>query len=390
MARWFRKRWAWAALTGATVTLGLAAARAADVPHKPGDVITLNFGDGEKQVKVLKVEKQPDGTVHSEVRDQKTGETFTLVDRPGNFPPAGGAAKGSPPVPDAPKAKPPAGDPSPDKNKDKDKAKEPEKEKRPLLGRVFGDRDKPAASASMKPAEPPEPAKKAGLMSRLFGPKKPSAPAAAPAMPGPSAKPGSGAAGAPPAVVPTPGGFAPPAGTTEPPRAMPATRPVVPPAPVVPGGVPGGVPSIPAPLPAPLPGGSGLPGIPIPPGGTSAARPLQVVVPVGHVPPGVAFDREVRPLVADLQTNPAPSARLAAAAALAGGRHASTDGVKGALFDAAKGDPNGEVRAACVGHLCALGYFDARFLAFVETARTDPDPRVRDAAAAACAKLLRK
>jgi ribosomal 50S subunit-recycling heat shock protein len=431
MTRWFRKRWALAALVGATVTLGVASTRGADAPHKVGDVISLNFGNGEKQVQVLKIEKQADGSFHSEVKDQKTGETFTLVDRPENAPPAGapkgtaptapkGTAPGTAKQPAPPQAKPRTTDPlmpSPSATPDlsKDKAKEPEKEKRPLLGRLFGDRDKSAApdtSASMKPAEPTEPPKRTGLLSRVFGSKKPDAPAASTSAMVPAAKPS-----APAAVVPTPGGLGRPA-TGEPPRAMPATKPVVPPAPVVPvPSAPSAAPAFPKPaplplptvpsIPAPLPSAPPLPGIPVPPGGTSSAPPAHGVVPVGHavpgaqpplvitpplgqVPAGVAFDREVQPWVAQLQTAIGPSERLLAAQALANCRHCGTDGVKGALFEAAKRDPNGEVRAACITHLCKLGFYDAQFRAHIEAACTDANADVCAAAKAACAKMLKK
>lgn len=451
MTRWFRKRLALAALVGATVTLGVASTRGADAPHKVGDVISLNFGGGEKQVKVLKIEKQTDGSFHSEVKDQKTGETFTLVDRPENQPPAGAPKGTAPSAPAAPK--PPAGQPpqakprtsdplmpptsaTPDLTKDKAKDAEKDKEKRPVMGRLFGDRDKPASpapaanasagtSASMKPAEPTE--KKPGLMSRIFGTKKPNAPAASTgAMPAaPSAPPS-----APPTVVPTPGGlgrpsapFLPPAGTTEPPRAMPATKPVAPPSPVVSvPNAPSAAPSFPTPaplpipavpsIPAPLPSAPPLPGIPALPGGTGSAKPTSGVMPASHavpvaptagaqkplvvtpplgvVPAGVAFDREVQPWVASLQTSILPSERLLAAQALANCRHCGTDGVKGALFEAAKRDPNGEVRAACISHLCKLGYFDAQFLAHIEAACHDTNEDVCAAAKAACAKMLKK
>lgn len=437
MTRWFRKRWALAALVGATVTLGVASTRGADAPHKVGDVISLNFGGGEKQVKVLKIEKQADGSFHSEVKDQKTGETFTLVDRPENQPPAGapkGTAPAAPKLPGAqpPQAKPRTSDPlmppasgTPDLNKDK--AKDAEKDKRPVMGRLFGDKSPPPSpaasagtSASMKPAEPAEPAKKPGLMSRIFGTKKPTAPAGSTsAMVPPPAKP---APSAPPAVVPTPGGLGKPAaGTSEPPRAMPTTKPVAPPAPAIP--VPSAppvapafptpaplplptVPSIPAPLPSSPPP---LPGIPTLPGGTGSAKPTSGVMPAAHavpaapsapaivvtpplgvVPAGVAFDREVQPWVAQLQTAIGPSERLLAAQALANCRHCGTDGVKGALFDAAKRDPNGEVRAACIAHLCKLGFYDAKFLAHIEAACTDANEDVCAAAKAACAKMLKK
>jgi hypothetical protein len=445
MGRWFRKRWALAALVGATVSFVAASGRGADAPHKVGDVISLNFGNGEKQVKVLKIEKQADGTFHSEVKDQKTGETFTLVDRPENLPPATApkgtapAAPAAPKQPAPPQAKPRTSDPllpsataTPDTNKDKAKDAEKEKDKRPVLGRVLGDRDKtgtpnPAAgaSASMKPAEPTEPAKKPGLMSRLFGSKKPNAPAASTSAMVPPAKPSAPVA--PPAVVPTPGGlgkpsgtFVPPSATNEPPRAMPTSKPVAPPAPVLPvPTAPSAAPAFPAPpplplptvpsIPAPLPSAPALPTVPPLPGGTGAAKPPQAVVPaghavptapaaqplvvtppLGHVPAGVAFDREVQPWVAQLQTAIGPSERLLAAQALANCRHCGTEGVKGALFEAAKRDPNGEVRAACISHLCKLGYFDAQFLAHIETACSDANEDVRAAAKAACAKMLKK
>ena len=86
----------------------------------------------------------------------------------------------------------------------------------------------------------------------------------------------------------------------------------------------------------------------------------------------------------------APSARLTAAKALAEGRHRSTEGVKSVLFQAAKMDPCGEVRAACITHLCGLGYFDGQFIDHIQAACDDADPMVRDAAKTACEKMIRK
>jgi hypothetical protein len=119
-------------------------------------------------------------------------------------------------------------------------------------------------------------------------------------------------------------------------------------------------------------------------------RPMQVVIPAGYVPAQVAYDREVQPWVISLQTMTAPSARLTAARALAECRHRSTDGVKGALFQSARMDPCGEVRAACITHLCDLGYFHPQFLGHIQAACGDADPLVRDAATVACAKMLPK
>ena len=65
-------------------------------------------------------------------------------------------------------------------------------------------------------------------------------------------------------------------------------------------------PTLPAPLPAPsvpVPtGGNGFPPIPTLPGGMSAGKPIQVVVPVGYIPAQVAFDREVNATTVDATT----------------------------------------------------------------------------------------
>ncbi|MFM8271338.1 MAG: hypothetical protein ACKODX_03295 [Gemmata sp.] len=445
MAQWFSRRWAWAAVVGATVTAGFAAGRGDEAPQKVGATITLNIdGKGDRQFKVLKSEKQPDGSYLSELKDVKSGETITLLDNPsaapakGTEPPKGAEPLKSeapkkaeqPKSPDAgpPKAKPRTSDPlippptaaipNPEKDKDKDK--------RPIIGRVFGDKDRdktppppaPIAGTTVaKPEMPADPNKKPGLLSRVFGPKKPSTPSLPPATNGPVAKPS--ASSAPPAVVPTPtGGLAgspstpagAPGSTAEPPRVMlakPVTPPDAKPAPIpappvssvqVPTPMPPAVPApvpVPAPLPMPglplpVPSGGGLPPIPVPPSGTSSVPPIQIVVPVGYVPAGVAFDRDVEPFVIALQSMTAPSARLTAAKGLADGRHGSTDGVKGVLFEAAQKDPCSEVRAACITHLRDLGYFTPAFLSHIQTACGDADPMVSAAARAACAKMIRK
>ncbi len=444
MSKWFSKRWVWAALAGVGVTVSLASGRGEE-PPKVGTTITLPIdGKADRQFKVLKTEKQPDGTYLSELKDVKTGETLSFLTRPGDDAPKG--AKGAPTNKDTgpPKAKPRTNDPltppvtaMPDPMRGTDK----EKDKRPILGRIFGDKDKTTAPPTTANASPAADAKKPGLLGRVFGPKKPTGPSLPAATTGsgagPLVKPGPSN---PPPIIPVPpGGLT---GTNEPPRVMPP-KPATPPAPaivvpqpppatpVVPQPLPSfptptppplsiptipppvakpttpplpipsvpSVPAVPKPVPAPLPipsipvappAGGGLPPIPVPPGGTSAVKPLQVVVPAGYIPAGVAFDRDVQPFVIALQTMQAPSARLTAAKGLADGRHRSTDGVKGVLFQAAQLDPCGEVRAACITHLCDLGYFTPQFLGFIEAACNDTDSMVRDAAKAACAKMLRK
>ncbi len=478
MAWWFNKRWAWAAVVGATVTVGFATGRG-DPPQKVGATISLNIdGKGERQFKVLKCEKQSDGTYLSELKDAKSGETITLVDKSG-----GAGLKGAEPPknmpPPPPKAKPRTNDPllppltaalPNDLGKDK------EKEKRPILGRVFGDKDKDktpptalntVANSTPKAEMPTDSGKKQGVFSRVFGPKKP----AGPSMPAVTVSPVAKTPFAPPAVLPTPpggltGGSTPPRPgvTVEPPLVMPpksvpitpptptpiptfptptptptpsplptpaptpaplptpaptpaplptpapapapsttpaplptpipiplpAPLPTPAPTPALPVPTPAPTPALPVPLPVPPPVGGGLLPIPVPPGGTSSGKPIQVVVPVGYVPAGIAFDRDIEPYVVALQTMNAPSSRLTAAKGLAEGRHRSTEGVKGVLFQAAQLDPCGEVRAACVTYLCDLGYFSPHFLGHIQTACDDPDPLVRTAAKAACAKMIRK
>src|SRR5215207_838287 len=106
MMRWTWKRWAWAVVVGATAAVGLALAQPGGGTEAPpgvpkvGDVISLKFKDSpDRQVKILKTEKQADGSYLSEVKDTKTGETFTLLDKPGDAPPpkAGTALPAMPP-----------------------------------------------------------------------------------------------------------------------------------------------------------------------------------------------------------------------------------------------------------------------------------------------------
>ena len=98
MKRWFFKRWTWAGVLGLTAAVGLALGAGKDAPPGPsappkvGNVITLKFQKGaEKQVKILKAEKHADGSYQCEVKDMKTGEVFTLVDK-SHMPPAGKSA----------------------------------------------------------------------------------------------------------------------------------------------------------------------------------------------------------------------------------------------------------------------------------------------------------
>ncbi|WP_439620644.1 HEAT repeat domain-containing protein [Gemmata sp.] len=337
MNRWFWKRWVWAVVVGTTAAVGLTVAQqgtdAPSGPPKVGDVITLKFRDlPDRQVKVLKSDKQPDGSIMSEVKDTKTGETFTLVDKPDSFsapeksgakasaltpPPSPTAPKATEPtkaptarppigpmkLPDGlPKAKPRTSDPLLPSLKeslpDLPSAKEQEKEKERRFLPSFG-----KSSDGPKPAEPDE--EKPGFLKRVFGKKKPAEPTptlppatvintAKPPFPTPPASPPATTGARPPAPVPTPGVMkAHPTVTLEPPRSQPV-QPVQPPVPLTPNPVtvPTAPPaSVPLPIPAipaapPAPGPAALPAIPSAPSVPSIPVPPPGGLPTIPLPPG--------------------------------------------------------------------------------------------------------
>ena len=97
MTRWFWKRWVWGVVLGFAAVVGLALAQAGGgkdaapaAPPKPGDVMTLKFQNGpEQKVRIIKTERQPDGSYQSEVKDLQTGKVFTILDRTTVGPAAG-------------------------------------------------------------------------------------------------------------------------------------------------------------------------------------------------------------------------------------------------------------------------------------------------------------
>lgn len=275
MMRWFAKRWVLAGVFGTTAALGLALAQAGkDAPAGPpkvGDVLTLPFQNGlTKQVKVLKVEKQPDGSYLSEVKDTKTGETFTLYDAPTepSKAPAKSGSSSREKEANLPKAKqrptdpllPSINTPMPPTPKDQ--------ETKDRGFKLFGDRSTPSTT---DPASA-EPQKRPGLLSRIFGRKSSTPSTTMPAATSTSSKPAMSAPAinpsTPPAVRPTPNLTSPnmttkpqvpaPGGTGEPPRVplkpSAATPPLLP------------NPNTPAPLPIPVPPSN-------PPAPTSPAAP---------------------------------------------------------------------------------------------------------------------
>ncbi|MFO0802186.1 MAG: HEAT repeat domain-containing protein [Gemmataceae bacterium] len=80
MTRWNWKRWAFAIVTGSAMAGSFASVASDDVP-KAGETITLKYpGQPDRIVTVVKSTRKPDGSLETEVKDGKSGETFMLVD----------------------------------------------------------------------------------------------------------------------------------------------------------------------------------------------------------------------------------------------------------------------------------------------------------------------
>lgn len=423
MTRWVWKRWVWAVLAGAAVAVGTGVLAQPGKPRSAGndDTITLRFpGQPDRKVKVVRVTPKSDGSVETEVKDPTSGQTFTLIDKaptgkaPAANPPAP-VGRGPAPMPQAPTATPLRGAADADGQ-----------DRRILGGRLGGSNPEPTSDTNKRP----------GFLPRVFG-KKPEPQA----MPGPVPSPNQGplpTAQGPfynptpqPMVMPGPMPTKPRGPlTAEPPlvnSVKPQPMPVNPPIPVVPNPGPVAVPmpmpavnptplnppvvnppvvnstplnppvanppapapnipvpmpnTIPGPMPIPnAPGGGPLPTIPPPPGGTSQAA-LPPVVQAGFVP--AELDAEV----ATLRTALTPTKRMTAAECLANGRHGSTDGVKGLLFQSAQHDPCPAVRACCIEQLAKLGYQTPAFTEFLKTAGEDKSAEVKEAARDAVKKL---
>jgi hypothetical protein len=411
MTRWIGKRGLWGVVAGTAVAAGSGVL----VGAEPGDVVTFKEGNKDRKVTVVKVNKRADGSLEVRGKDAATGEVVEWVE---------GGKDAAPPAPPAAagKAAPaPAKDAGPPKAKAR--AEDPmgsappasetpaERERRLFNGKLFGrDTPVPAAApgaAAPQIAEAAEPKQKPGLLNRIFGRK--SAPAPVPAaMPAPAAAtpapaparttPAPAATGEPrvgaparPAVTPaparpTPAPVAAPTTGIPVPMPLPATRPPVSSVPPVAVPVPTPLPSTQPAVPVPTP----LPAIPVIPGGAQSIRPgqpIQVILPVGYVLPEVALAEDVRPYANTLRAAAAPSQRATAAKGLAEGRHGSSDQVKGLLFAAAKTDPAATVRAACVDHLCNLGFYHPEFLAHVQKLAAGPAGEEQDAAKAAVARM---
>jgi hypothetical protein len=347
-------------------------------------------------VKVLKTDKQPDGSYLSEVKDTKTGETFMLLDRPGEFSPADErpAKTTRPADPLLPKSK---------------TAEEPKEKERRLFGNIFSSRSSAAMPAKEAPRDEEE---RPGLLKRLFGRKSSSSTT--------SEKPGMPAGAAmPPPVRPAPGVPLISPGTTEPPRSKPVERlspptavipsrmtpPTAPPAsgppplafpitttpatpmPVIPRVVPHGTgPTPPAPPVTSQPVLPGLPSIPaLPPGGQSRAQ--SGITQAAHSETAPSTLAGLNDEVAALQSGSTPSRRALAARALAGGWHATSDAVRRMILATAESDPSALVRAVCIEELSKLDYRNPAFVAYLKKACTDPSDEVKRAATAALSTI---
>jgi hypothetical protein len=117
---------------------------------------------------------------------------------------------------------------------------------------------------------------------------------------------------------------------------------------------------------------------------------VRVSVPEAMVPVRTADDQlraETDPFAHDLVHALRPSVRERAATALAGCRHASHPEVKRLLAQTAMTDPAPTVQAHCVRLLSELGYHAADYREFLEASGAADHPGLRQAAAAALARL---
>ena len=421
MTRWNWKRWAFAIVTGAALTTSLSTVASDELP-KAGESITLKFpGQPDRVVTVVKATRKPDGSLETEVKDAKSGDTFTLVDPAPEtkVPPAApvpvstkpAAPQALPPLPapvssnaaptafaeaKAPVAKP---TPMPPMAESKDKR---------LLGggKIFNREPEaipntPAAAAATPAAAADE--KRPGIFGRVFGKK----PTAAPTMPATSL--------ATPAPVPTVrSNQEPPRAQSVKPVAPPAapggTQRVVPPTPIVP---PVSAPTAPDSIPSPLPSKSiapippiAAPIIPTPPPPpakptlppivvptipavpmSAAPAPGTDVKPAAYTPVTTGLPDDVEPHAKTLKDAAAPSVRLKAVKELATGAHANTPAVQAVLFHTAKTDLCPAVKADCIEYLAKLGHRDPAFIEFVKAACSDESGEVRMAAKDAMLKL---
>jgi len=309
MTRWNWKRWAFAIVSG-TVMAGSFAALASDDMPKAGESITLKYpGQPDRVVMVVKSVRKPDGSLETEVKDGKSGETFTLVDpAPENKIPSVSPAKPNPlpPLPQPVVAVQPARPVAPPAQLPVI-ANKPASPVRPAPVNTFADvpvrspvagqtpmppmaesKDKrrlfnrdPEGLATVPAAQPVED-KRPGILGRVFGKK--SVPPAMPATSMPLA-PTARTNAEPPRVQP--------AKPVLPPPAPNRIDRVAPPTPVVP---PVAAPTAPSSIPVPVPSKPVAPVIVVP---SKPVAPV-IVEPSKPVPPVIVEpSKPVAPVIVE-------------------------------------------------------------------------------------------
>lgn len=312
-------------------------------PQPAGDIlIQKTAGQPERRLRLLRMDTGPDGERVADVQDLGTGARYTLpaaalagmtrvAGGPTTSPTAAAPAK-----PAAPAGKFPTSLPLPEPTPGGHS---------PFVSRPLTQppelRPRPQPAAPARPATPSGPVVPASLDTPL------TALVAAPARPVEPVHPIE----PPPLALPTP----------VPPPPMPAAEPVAPP---------------PPPDVQPVRFQVSLPVIPSP----SSAAPWQTTR-------AEQMRAEIEPYTNDLVNALRPSVRERAATALANCRHASQPEVKQFLARTAMTDPAPGVQAHCVGILAKLGYHDREYVEFLEVALGGESPVLRQAAAAALAKL---
>jgi hypothetical protein len=316
---------------------------------KKQDEIVIKDGKSERRCVVLSSKRQPDGSLVQQVKALDNGEIMTLTElAPGAKTPAP-AAPASDPVPSAenpPHKTPYAGKLLPNLGKPAADVTEGERPAGLFRGRERPT-DPPVTPQPLPAVEPSaEKGSRPGLFSRIFGRHK--SDKAEPVM------------GPPASYRPVPV----PAQTAPPPLAEPVNS-----APPV---------SAPAKPAQPLSPFSQLLATP-PPLAVAAPRmsaPLPLPSLSTAVPELATTDPHSQHL-AELRSALQPSAREAAAEALAVGPQAADATVRGALLMAVREDPAPTVRASCVRCLVKQGIRDDVLSAAVASAQGDADSRVR-------------
>jgi hypothetical protein len=129
-----------------------------------------------------------------------------------------------------------------------------------------------------------------------------------------------------------------------------------------------------------------------PPEPKSEVQPAGLVAPLPiHVPPAAdPMADEIGPNLRDLAGALRPSVRERAATALAECRYGWRPEVQTQLAKAAASDPSPDVRAHCVKLLSKLGYHESRYLDELAGWAESGPPPLKQAAAAALARLAVK